>query len=127
MTKYRRRYLDDREKHRRWIDPRLSTVRVPQLCAYLRSKGWEEVPTDRPGFLVYQEPGSTGAEPLCQFVPEADDWDGFAAQVYDLIAGVAEVEDRYAGDVLTDVLRQPANGEGNEAQRPQEQKVGATK
>jgi hypothetical protein len=125
MIRYHRRYLDDREKHRRWIDPRLYSVRVPQLRSYLRSKGWKEVSPDRPGFLVFEEPGSDGGERLYQFVPESEGWEGYPAQVYDLIAAVAEIEDRYAGDVLTDILREPANGESNGAQRVQGQRAGS--
>ena len=35
MMQYHRRSLDDREVHRRWIDPRLYAVRVADLQAYL--------------------------------------------------------------------------------------------
>jgi hypothetical protein len=104
MIKYRRRFLDDQEKQRRWIDPRLYAVRVEDLEAYLTGKGWTEVSPDRPGFRVFQEPGTTESTALYQFVPESDQWDGYAAQVYELLAALAMIEDRYAGDVLTDVL-----------------------
>jgi hypothetical protein len=124
VIEYRCRYLDDREKQRRWIDPRLYSVRVPQLRSYLLSRGWQEVPADRPGYLVFQEPASEGTERLYQFVPESADWDGYPAQVYDLIAALAEIEDRYAGDVLTDILQEQPNGEANGSQRTQERSVG---
>ncbi len=125
MIRYHRRFLDDREKHRRWVDPRLCSVRVAQLRAYLRSKGWKEVPTDRPGFFVFEEPASDGEERLYQFVPESEGWEGYPAQVYDLIAGVAEFEDRYAGDVLSDILHEQANGEANGIQRVPAQRAGS--
>ena len=108
MTEYHRRSLDDRDKHRRWLDPRLYSVRVAQLRAYLLHQGWKAAPPDRPGFLVFEEPTTDEAEPLYQFVPESEDWEGYPAQLYDLIAAIAEVEDRYAGDVLTDILREAA-------------------
>ena len=60
-----------------------------------------------------------------KFVPESEGWEGYPAQVYDLIAAFAEIEDRYAGDVLTDILREPANGESNGAQRVQGQRAGS--
>jgi hypothetical protein len=104
MIKYHSRYLDERDKRRRWIDPRLYSVRTPDLRAYLLHKGWKEVPSDRPGFLVFEEPTVGADGPLYQFVPETE-WEGYAAQVYELLAALATLEDRYAGDVLTDILR----------------------
>jgi hypothetical protein len=62
------------------------------------------VPPDRPGFLVFEEPGTTEGGPLYQFVPESERWEGYPAQVYDLLAALAAIEDRYAGDILTDIL-----------------------
>jgi hypothetical protein len=56
MIKYYARHLDEREKRRRWIDPRLYAVRPDDLRAYLRHRGWQQVPSDRPGFLVFEEP-----------------------------------------------------------------------
>jgi len=123
VIKYHSRYLDDREKLNRWADPRLQSVRVSQLRSYLLSKAWKEVSPDRPGFCVFEEPTADGEERLYQFVPESDDWDGYPAQVYDLIAAVAAVEDRYAGDVLSDILREPADGESNGIQRVQGQRA----
>jgi hypothetical protein len=105
MIKYYRRYLDDREKQRRWTDPRLYSVRTADLQAYLRHKGWQAVPPDRPGVLVFQEPTVGEHGPLYQFVPESDTWEGYPAQVYELIAALAAIEDRYAGDVLTEILQ----------------------
>ena len=104
MIKYYSRYLDEGEKRRRWIDPRLYSVRPEDLRAYLLHKGWKQVPSDRPGFLVFEEPAAGDDGPLYQFVPEAP-WEGYPAQVYELLAALAAIEDRYAGDVLTDVLR----------------------
>ena len=110
MLKYARRYLDDREKQRRWIDPRLSTVRPADLQAYLLHKGWAQVPPDRPGFLVFREPTTGEAGPFYQFVPLDEAWEGYPAQVYELIAALALIEDRFAGDVLTDILKHAAAG-----------------
>jgi hypothetical protein len=118
MIKYSRRYLDGREKHRRWIDPRLYSVRPADLQAYLVHKGWKPVPPDRPGFLVFEEPTHGEGGPLYQFVPLDEAWEGYPAQVYDLIAALALIEDRYAGDILAEVLKHAppdtpcANGPG---------------
>jgi hypothetical protein len=122
MLRYCRRYLDDGEKHRRWIDPRLYSVRAADLQAYLLHKGWKPVPPDRPGVLVFQEPTINEDDPLYQFVPLDEEWKGYPAQVYDLIAALALIEDRYAGDVLTDILR-PLTADATPGNGP----AGATK
>jgi hypothetical protein len=110
ILKYARRHLDDREKQRRWIDPRLYHVKAADLQAYLLHKGWVPVPPDRPGFLVFQEPTTGETGPLYQFVPLDEGWEGYPAQEYELIAALALIEDRFAGDVLTDILKHSAAG-----------------
>jgi hypothetical protein len=117
MMKYYRRHLDDREVHRRWIDPRLRQVRVANIVAYLLRKGWKPVPPDGPGVLVFQEPVLDPEGPLYQWIPENEQDRSYLAQIYKLLAALGEIEDRYAGDILTDILRQspesvPANGPG---------------
>lgn len=117
MIKYTSRYLDDRAMHQRWIDPRLRTVRIADIQAYLLRKGWQPVPPDRPGVLVFQEPTVDEDGPLYQFVPDTEQRRDYVARIYELLAALGEIENRYAGDVLTDILRQPvesapANGPG---------------
>jgi hypothetical protein len=116
MIRYSSRYLDDRAIQRRWTDPRLDTVRISDIQAYLLRRRWKPVPPDRPGVLVFQEPGSGEEEPLYQFVPDTEQRRDYLTRVYELLAALAEIEDRYAGDILSDILRQsspesvPANG-----------------
>ena len=118
MIKYHRRYLDDRERHRRWVDPRLYALRVADIEAYLLRKAWKPVQPDRPGFLVFQEPGVQEGGPLYQFVPESEQREEYPAQVYDLLAALAVIEDRYAGDILTDILAAADQGKPNGSPRP---------
>jgi hypothetical protein len=65
---------------------------------------------------VFQEPAAEDGGPLYQFVPASESWEGHYAQVYDLLAALALIENRYAGDVLTDIMQRrgscttPANG-----------------
>jgi hypothetical protein len=110
MTRYYRRHLDDRQVHRRWLDPRLGSVRVADLQAYLSRKGWQQVSADEPGVLIFQEPGETEDGPLYQWVPSDERGRDYVQRVYELLAAIAEVENRHAGDVLTDVLGQTTDG-----------------
>ncbi|HTU18164.1 MAG TPA: hypothetical protein VMG10_08875 [Gemmataceae bacterium] len=117
MIQYYSRYLDDRALSRRWLDPRLRTVRVADIQAYLLRKGWKPVVPDRPYVLVFQEPTVSEEGPLYQFVPDTEQRRDYVARIYELLAALGEIEDRYAGDVLTDILHQssesvPANGPG---------------
>jgi hypothetical protein len=103
MIQYPRRHLDDREVHRRWMDPRLALLRLEEIRAYLERKGWKRVrPADLPE-AVYQEPGSE-EEPLYQWLPESEQRRDYLQRVYELLAGIAEHEGRLAGEVLTEML-----------------------
>ncbi len=110
MSEYYRRHLDDRQVHRRWMDPRIHAVRVANVQAYLVHHGWKQVPPDRPHVLVFQEPIEDKEGPLYQWIPDSEQRRDYTQCIYELIAAIAEIEDRYAGDVLTDILRQPADG-----------------
>jgi len=105
VIQYYSRYLDDRALSRRWLDPRLRTVRVADIQAYLLRKGWKPVTPDRPYVLVFQEPTVSEQGPLYQFVPDTEQRRDYVARIYELLAALGEIEDRYAGDVLTDILR----------------------
>ncbi len=105
MIPYHRRHLDDREVHRRWIDPRLYSLRVANIRAYLLRKRWKEVPADRPGELLFEEPTAGADGPLYQWIPDSEERREYPQAVYELLAALAEIEDRYAGDVLTDILQ----------------------
>ena len=117
MTLYYRRHLDDREVHRRWIDPRLNSIRVSQLRAYLLEKRWKEVPPDRPDVVVFEEPTASAEGPLYQWFPDPEDRRDYRQAVYELLAALGEIEDRYAGDILTDILERTAAG-GQSANGP---------
>jgi hypothetical protein len=119
MTLYRygRRLVDPRQHYRRWIDPRVRTLRVADVVEYLRRHGWAEVSPDRPGFRVFQEPtGATaGAGPFYQFVPDAERYDNYAQSMFELLGGLAEWEDRQAAEVIDDIVRLGGRGEPNGA------------
>lgn len=102
-----RRYIDPRQQYRRWIDPRVGTLRVAELMAYLRQRGWKELPPERNGLLAFQEPGGATAEgrPFCQFVPVHEDYNDYAQVVFELLTGLAEYENRQASEVIDDIFQ----------------------
>ncbi len=106
MLNYTRRFLDERTVRRRWLDPRLAEVRVADIRAYLLSKGWKPVPPDRTGVLAFEEPVVDEDGPLYQWIPENEQSRDYPAHVYELLAVLAEIEDRSAVKVLTDLLGQ---------------------
>ena len=60
----------------------------------------------RPG-VGFEEPSPSPDGPLYQRLPDAEKDRGYAQALYELLAALAEIEDRYAEDVLTDILRLP--------------------
>jgi hypothetical protein len=119
MTLYRygHRLIDPRDRYRRWIDPRVRALSLAAVIAYLVGRGWREVAPDRPGFRVFEEPPGIGSAdgPFYQFVPDSEEYDNYASSMFELLTGVAEVEDRQASEVIDDILKQsagttPANG-----------------
>ena len=104
MKPYLRRHLDDRQVHHWWVDPRIHLVRVADIRAYLLRREWKEVPPDRPGVLVFEEPVVSEDGPLYQWIPDSEQRREYFQAVYELLAALGEIEERYAGDVLTDIL-----------------------
>ena len=104
---YLRRTIDPRDRYRRWIDPRLGSLRLEDVIGYLLRRGWKQLPPDRPGLLAFQEPSGNlvNGKPVCQFVPDSDEYDSYSMQMFELITGLAEYEDRQASEVIDDILR----------------------
>jgi hypothetical protein len=112
---YGRRLIDERNQYRRWIDPRLPTLRLGDVVAYLRHRGWTPVPPDREGFLVFREPPGIDSDsaPFYQFVPDSEGYDIYPRLLFELLTGVAEVENRPASEVIDDILRLAASSQSN--------------
>jgi hypothetical protein len=114
---YGRRYIDERDQYRRWIDPRVRSLRLADVIAYLLDRGWKQVPPDRDCALVFQEPPNAGpkGKRFYQFVPDSEDYDIYPRLMFELLTGLAEFEDRQASEVIDDILRlagrEPSNGE----------------
>jgi len=114
---YGRRYIEEREKYRRWIDPRVWNLPLAQVVAYLRQHGWMEVPPDREGCLVFREPASThlSTGQMFQFVPASEQDDYYPQGMFELVTGLADFEQRSAADVIDDILQAPNASQTNGA------------
>ena len=44
-------------------------------------------------------------KPVCQFVPDSEEYDNYAMLMFELITGLAEFEDRQASEVIDDIMR----------------------
>jgi hypothetical protein len=90
----------------KWVDPRVNLVKAASLHAYLRARGWTPRPSPRPQVLLFEEPPGHAGKPVLQTVPAHERVSAYAEAVVRVITNLAAVEDRYAVDVLNDILRQ---------------------
>lgn len=90
-----------------WIDPRILQVRPEAVQAYLLCHGWLYLGTAIvPDMLMFDTPQPRDDKPNV-ILPLKLEHGSQVQRLIELIAEVALYEDRYAGDVLTDMLRQP--------------------
>jgi hypothetical protein len=98
-----------------WIDPRIMQVCPNAVRAYLLSHGWEYLgPAAVPDFLMFDTPEPRGDKPNV-LLPLKMEHGPQVQRMVELVGDVALYEDRWAVDVLNDMLRQsvdpaPANG-----------------
>ena len=90
-----------------WIDPRVQAVRAADAQAYLRRHGWKPKPFPRPQVLLFEGPPADDGEPIAQVVPASEGGIDYLQCIINLITNLALLEDRYAVEVLNDMLRQP--------------------
>lgn len=95
-----------------WIDPRVKLVRAEHLLAYLRKHFWHDEGLVRTYLHCFRHP-TKGAG---VFLPALTDADDAPVRIFEAVTELARIEDRYAGDVLTDLLTQtPDNAEAKPA------------
>ena len=93
-----------------WIDPRILRLRPEAVRAYLLAKGWQDLgPAAVPDLLMFDTPEPWGDRPNV-LLPLRLDEPAYVQRLVELVGEVALSEDRYAGDVVSDMLRQPAEG-----------------
>lgn len=92
-----------------WIDPRVERLGMMQIETYLRKHGWRESTREITRMRAFRDTDMNGV-----FLPDTDD-DEFLRYAIDAVECLARAENRYAGDVLTDLLAQPTDAKANPA------------
>lgn len=92
---------------RSWIDPRVAQVSAEQMRAYMLDHGWKLQPYPRPELLVFGGQVDDHGLPIIQVLPSSERMSDFRIRVEELLGSLGALEDRYAGDILSDVLRYP--------------------
>lgn len=90
-----------------WIDPRILQVRPPGAQQYLLRRGWKPLgPADsNVEMLLFDGPAEGDGNPLIG-VPVRMEQAPEVQRMIEMVTEVARFEDRYAGDVLSDMLRE---------------------
>ena len=86
-----------------WIDPRVKQVRPEQLIGYLRKHAWREEGLVREHFYRFRQP----AGPSTVLVPTPEETDDLQLCILDAVTQLAKIENRYAGELLLELLEQP--------------------
>ena len=90
-----------------WIDPRILEVRPEAVQAYLLCHGWQYLgPAAVPDMLMFDTP-QPRRDKANLLLPLRLDDGAYLQRLVDLVGDVALHEDRWAVDVLSDMLRQP--------------------
>ncbi len=104
----------------RWVDPRVSSVRLADVHAYFLRRGWKVRPCKIPNTVIYEEPPLDGGKPFFQYFPSSDKFSDFTRHVTELITTLSEIEERHPVQVLEDMLRARAGEAEGEPKRNRE-------
>lgn len=89
-----------------WIDPRIVRVRLEDVQAYLTRHGWTCVGPATDSSLLRYERVEENEDAPTLFVPERIAEKGASLErLIELIGDLARFEDRWAGEVLSDMLQ----------------------
>jgi len=90
-----------------WIDPRILQLRPDVVRTYLESNGWEYLgPGALPDLLMFDTVQPRGDKPNV-LLPTRLDHSYQVQRLIELVTELALHEDRFAGDVLDDLLDEP--------------------
>jgi len=89
-----------------WIDPRILRVSPAATRQYLADHGWRPLgPAANPELLRFDGPGAAGDEAPSVLLPTRLDEGPLSQRMIDLVGEVALFEGRWAGEVITDILK----------------------
>jgi hypothetical protein len=92
-----------------WIDPRVVGLRPEQVQAYLSRCGWKSTgPASDPHLLRYEREGE---DTPTLFVPLEPGAGPVLQWMIEVVEELAHFEDRWATEVLNDLLQQTGNGQ----------------
>jgi hypothetical protein len=107
-----------------WIDPRVAQVSPEGVRDYLERSGWKFVgPATNPALSRYEVADGDESAPTL-FVPVQGDQGPALQWMIELVGDLASWQGRYAGDVLTDILRGRADQAPNGAVQGSPQTAG---
>jgi hypothetical protein len=97
-----------------WIDPRIAQLRPAEAKAYLVGRGWKSLgPASNPILEMFDRPGDREDTPSV-LLPLKTDQGPMLQRMVDLVSELARFEDRWAVDVLIDMMQPsgsaPVNG-----------------
>ena len=84
-----------------WVDPRVAQVRVADFEKYLVKRGWSRLEKSPPYFLSFEIPGDRRS--LIR-IPADESDRNYLRLVIEVITDMARVEDKYAVEILNDIL-----------------------
>jgi len=90
-----------------WIDPRVERVAPPDVRRYMLTHGWEVQSPPSADLVVFGGPVDDDGEPITLVLPASERMADFRARGIDLIGALGILENRYAVEILDEMLRGP--------------------
>ena len=88
-----------------WIDPRVAQIGIESIQGYLMDHGWRLVgPATNPSLLRFEKDNGDEDSPTLFLPVQQDNGAGWEWTI-ELIGELAQFEDRWAVDVVSDILK----------------------
>jgi hypothetical protein len=91
-----------------WVDPRICQVRVADLRGYLLAHGWQVHPQPRPEMIFFEKAEEADSGRIT--VPSSEEFSDYLQRITEAVTSLAGSEQRYAVEVLDDILGDAAGG-----------------
>jgi hypothetical protein len=87
-----------------WVDPRVLQLKATDAEAYLANHGWKPMTPYSTNVTAYSRSGDAADGPIV-YVPTRYEAIEYPQRMIELVAALAFAEDRWAVDVLSDILQ----------------------